>query len=104
MGTNLGVPFIASAAVKTGGQRGRNLGRLAGGSESSSLISGEEIKREKEDQDEKDPDSPEKALQNAISMLLGIVKDPESNDEPDEKEPVHQIVSPMASFLRSAFG
>ncbi|MBP1715519.1 MAG: hypothetical protein H6Q42_3722 [Deltaproteobacteria bacterium] len=49
-------------------------------------IPGHQIKGEKDDHDEKNPDRPEKAPPNGITMLLGIKKNPEGNGHRHEKK------------------
>ena len=44
------------------------------------------VEGEKNDQEEKDPDRPEKALPNAIPMFLRVIKDPEGSDQIDQQQ------------------
>jgi hypothetical protein len=45
-----------------------------------------EVKRKENDQNQKDPDRPEKTLPNAVPSLLRVVKNPEGNEEINERD------------------
>jgi len=81
MGAGLWIAFVALATVETGigGCRGRGLPRSGQGS--LLLLPGDQIKGEKNDQEEKNPHSPEETAPDSISSFLGVVKNPDGHDQ-----------------------
>ena len=61
--------------------------------ELSSFIPGEKIERKENKQDQKDSHRPHQALPECISVLLGVVVNPKSNDQIDGKKNVHDRIS-----------
>jgi len=63
-------------------------------------FSGHQIKREKNNQDKKDPDCPEQAAPNGIPVFLGIEKNPKGNHHTNDGNEKSQKISLFGSSPR----
>ena len=93
MGADGRVPFVGLAAVKAQTQSRRGRGFSGRRLDSLLFLSGNQVKREENDQNEEYPGGPEEAAPNGGSALLGVVKNPESDGQTDnicENEKNHE--------------
>jgi len=102
MGAGGGVSFIGLAAIKAGVQN-RGARRPCLHKKPPSLSPGDQIKREENDKQKKNAYGPKEALPNGVVVLLGIEKNPESDEEIDKKEKEFQATPQSLAFTLSSF-
>jgi hypothetical protein len=86
MGTNLRIPLITSPTIKTRQQRGRQFSFASADISSFFFSAAIEVEREKNDPSEENPYRPEETFPHRVSPLLGVIINPQGNEEVDERE------------------
>jgi len=96
MGANFRVLFITLSTIKARSLRKKFWG-LAGLSQKPlPLLTSNEIKGKKKDQNQKHPDRPEKTPPHGVSHLLGIIKNPEGHEEMNQRDEIsHNNLRPL---------